>query len=153
MNDLETRFRSIRLVADTKFDSDDCSSLLIKCRRAHTVWDDQLFIPVGISDFERIRELDYYYVDKTGLIKTLLRGEMDQVTLITRPRRFGKKMAMNMLNSFLDIRKDSRHLFKGLEIFDEVEICEKWMNQYPTLFLSFKDVYGSTFENTFNFLK
>lgn len=110
-------------------------------------------IPVGISDFERIRELNYYYVDKTGLIKTLLQGEMDQVTLITRPRRFGKTMAMNMLNSFLDIRKDSRHLFEGLEIFDEIEICEKWMNQYPTLFLSFKDVDGTIFENAFNFLK
>lgn len=56
-----------------------------------------LNIPVGISDFERIRELNYYYVDKTGLIKTLLQGEMDQVTLITRPRRFGKTMAMNMM--------------------------------------------------------
>ena len=102
-------------------------------------------IPVGISDFERIRELDYYYVDKTGLIKTLLRGEMDQVTLITRPRRFGKTMAMSMLNSFLDIRKDSRELFEGLEISKETAICERWMNQYPTLFLSF--------ENAFNFLK
>lgn len=112
-----------------------------------------LNIPVGISDFERIRELNYYYVDKTGLIKTLLQGEMDQVTLITRPRRFGKTMAMNMLNSFLDIRKDSRHLFEGLEISDETEICEKWMNQYPTLFLSFKDVDGTIFENAFNFLK
>lgn len=56
-----------------------------------------LNIPVGISDFERIRELNYYYVDKTGLIKTLLQGEMDQVTLITRPRRLGKTMAMNMM--------------------------------------------------------
>ena len=70
-----------------------------------------LNIPVGISDFERIRELNYYYVDKTGLIKTLLQGEMDQVTLITRPRRFGKTMAMNMVASFLDIRKDSKELF------------------------------------------
>ena len=112
-----------------------------------------LNIPVGISDFERIRELDYYYVDKTGLIKTLLRGEMDQVTLITRPRRFGKTMAMSMLNSFLDIRKDSRELFKGLEISKEAAICERWMNQYPTLFLSFKDVDGTTFENAFNMLK
>ncbi|WP_410072693.1 AAA family ATPase [Anaerostipes sp.] len=112
-----------------------------------------LNIPVGISDFERIRELDYYYVDKTGLIKTLLRGEMDQVTLITRPRRFGKTMAMSMLNSFLDIRKDSRGLFEGLEISKETAICERWMNQYPTLFLSFKDVDGSIFENAFNFLK
>ena len=112
-----------------------------------------LNIPFGISDFERIRELDYYYVDKTGLIKTLLRGEMDQVTLITRPRRFGKTMAMSMLNSFLDIRKDSRELFEGLEISKETAICERWMNQYPTLFLSFKDVDGSIFENAFNFLK
>lgn len=56
-----------------------------------------LNIPVGISDFERIRELNYYYVDKTGLIKTLLQGEIDQVTLITRPRRFGKTMAMNTM--------------------------------------------------------
>lgn len=112
-----------------------------------------LNIPVGISDFERIRELDYYYVDKTGLIKALLRGEMDEVILITRPRRFGKTMAMSMLNSFLDIRKDSGHLFEGLEISKETAICERWMNQYPTLFLSFKDVDGSTFENAFNFLK
>ena len=78
-----------------------------------------LNIPVGISDFERIRELNYYYVDKTGLIKTLLQGEMDQVTLITRPRRFGKTMAMNMLNSFLDIKiadiclKDLRYLMRS----------------------------------------
>ena len=112
-----------------------------------------LNIPVGISDFERIRELNYYYVDKTGLIKTLLHGEMDQVTLITRPRRFGKTMAMNMVASFLDIRKDSKELFDGLEISKEKEICKNWMNQYPTLFLSLKDVDGTTFENAFNMLK
>ena len=112
-----------------------------------------LNIPVGISDFERIRELNYYYVDKTGLIKTLLQGEMDQVTLITRPRRFGKTTAMNMVASFLDIRKDSKELFDGLEISKEKEICKNWMNQYPTLFLSLKDVDGTTFENAFNMLK
>ena len=112
-----------------------------------------LNIPVGISDFERIRELNYYYVDKTGLIKTLLQGEMDQVTLITRPRRFGKTMAMNMVASFLDIRKDSKELFDGLEISKEKEICKNWMNQYPTLFLSLKDVDGTTFENAFNMLR
>ena len=112
-----------------------------------------LNIPVGISDFERIRELNYYYVDKTGLIKTLLQGEMDQVTLITRPRRFGNTMPMNMVASFLDIRKDSKKLFDGLEISKEKEICKNWMNQYPTLFLSLKDVDGTTFENAFNMLK
>ena len=110
-------------------------------------------IPVGISDFERIRKLNYYYVDKTGLIKTLLQGEMDQVTLITRPRRFGKTMAMNMFASFLDIRRDSKDLFDGLDISEEKAICKNWMNQYPTLFLSLKDVDGTTFENAFNMLK
>lgn len=110
-------------------------------------------IPVGISDFERIRELDYCYVDKTGLIRTLLQGEMDQVMLITRPRRFGKTLAMSMLASFLDVRKDSKQLFYGLEIAKESKICEQWMNQYPTLFLSLKDVDGTTFENALEFLK
>ena len=110
-------------------------------------------LPVGISDFERIRELDYCYVDKTGLIKTLLQDEMDQVMLITRPRRFGKTLAMSMLNSFLDIRKDSKQLFHGLEIAKESGICERWMNQYPTLFLSFKDVSGMTFENALAMLR
>ena len=86
-----------------------------------------LNIPVGISDFERIRELDYYYVDKTGLIKTLLRGEMDQVTLITRPRRFGKTMAMSMLNSFLDIRKDLLYrFFEGHASVEEMKSIKEW---------------------------
>lgn len=62
-------------------------------------------------------------------------------------------MAMNMFASFLDIRKDSKNLFDGLEISEEREICKNWMNQYPTLFLSLKDVDGTTFENAFNMLK
>ena len=77
---------------------------------------------------------------------------MDQV-LITRPRRFGKTLAMSMLASFLDVRKDSKQLFYGLEIAKESKICKQWMNQYPTLFLSLKDVDGTTFENALEFLK
>ena len=110
-------------------------------------------IPVGISDFERIRENNYYYIDKSGLLIDMLKEEMDQVMLITRPRRFGKTLGMSMFSSFLDIRKDSGKLFKGLKIAEHKDICQNWMNKYPTLFLSFKDVDGMNFENAFALLK
>ena len=113
----------------------------------------QINIPVGISDFERIRENKYYYIDKTGLLINMLKEEMDQVILITRPRRFGKTLGMSMLASFLDIRRDSRKMFEGLKVTEKPEICKKWMNQYPTLFLSFKDIDGTNFENAFGLLK
>lgn len=73
-----------------------------------------LNIPVGISDFEKIRKNQYYYIDKTGLINSLLQNEPAEVTLITRPRRFGKTLAMSMVASFLDIRKKNQKLFEGL---------------------------------------
>ena len=107
----------------------------------------KLNIPVGVSDFEELRKRDYYYVDKTGLIFDLLKNSAAKVTLLTRPRRFGKTLAMSMLESFLDIRRNSRELFDGLQIMNRTEICEKWMNQYPVLFLSLKDVEGTSFEN------
>lgn len=84
----------------------------------------QLKIPVGVSDFRKIRENGYYYMDKSGLIEELLKTDATEVTLITRPRRFGKTLGMSMLDNFLDIRKDS-----------------------------FKDVDGSTFENAMGLLK
>lgn len=99
-------------------------------------------IPVGISAFSEIRRNGYYYVDKSGLISELLETEAVKVTLITRPGRFGKTLAMNMLADFLDIEKNSRILFEGLEISEKTELCEKWMNRCPTIFLSFKDVDG-----------
>ena len=77
-----------------------------------------LKIPVGISDFTKIRENGYYYIDKTELICSLLEPEPAEVMLITRPRRFGKTLGMSMLASFLDIRKDSGSLFEGLEILE-----------------------------------
>ena len=113
----------------------------------------QLKIPVGVSDFRKIRENGYYYMDKSGLIEELLKTDATEVTLITRPRRFGKTLGMSMLDNFLDIRKDSRYLFSGLKISQNQELCRKWMNQWPTLFLSFKDVDGSTFENAMGLLK
>mgnify|MGYP000089105822 CR=1 FL=1 len=86
-----------------------------------------LNIPVGISNFEKIRNNGFYYVDKTGLIEELLKTEAE-VTLITRPRRFGKTLGMSMLESFFDIRKNSRKLFEGLEIARQSELCSKWIN-------------------------
>ena len=104
-----------------------------------------LKIPVGISDFAKIQNYGYYYADKTGLIADLLEKETAEVTLITRPRRFGKTMGMSMLANFFDIRKDSKAMFEGLEISKNAALCSEWMNQWPVLFLTFKDVDGLTF--------
>ena len=104
-----------------------------------------LKIPVGISDFAKIRNYDYYYVDKTGLITDLLEKETAEVTLITRPRRFGKTMGMSMLANFFDIRKDSKAMFAGLEISKNAALCKEWMNQWPVVFLSFKNIDGDKF--------
>ena len=104
-----------------------------------------LKVPVGISDFAKIRKYQYYYVDKTGLIEDLLEKETAEVTLITRPRRFGKTMGMSMLANFFDIRRDSQAMFEGLEISKNEALCSEWMNQWPVLFLTFKDVDGLTF--------
>lgn len=72
-----------------------------------------------------------------------------QVTLITRPRRFGKTLGMSMLSEFFDIRKESRELFEGLSIVAEKSLCESWMNQYPTVFLSLKSVDGLDFAKAY----
>ena len=110
-------------------------------------------LPIGTSDFEKIRKTGCYYVDKTALIGEVLKTPGVQVMLITRPRRFGKTLGMDMLANFFDIRKDSKALFEGLEVSKDLALCEQWRNQYPTLFLSFKDVDGLCFENAFALLK
>lgn len=112
-----------------------------------------LKIPVGISDFEKIRKNQYYFVDKSGLIEELLNTESNEVTLITRPRRFGKTLGMSMLASFFDIRRDSSELFRGLKISQKEELCQKWMNQYPVLFVTFKDVDGIDFQSAKEMLR
>ncbi len=105
-------------------------------------------IPVGISNFEKIRDGDFYYVDKTGLIAEILQ-EKAEVTLITRPRRFGKTLGMSMLESFFDIRKDSRKWFEGLEIRKHQTMCDAWMNQYPTISISFRQIEGLCFDDAY----
>lgn len=110
-------------------------------------------IPVGRSSFADIRKNAYYFVDKSNLIGELLKTDATQVTLITRPRRFGKTLNMSMLSEFFDIRKDSKQLFEGLDITENRELCKIWMNQYPTLFLSFKDIEGNSFNSAFGMMK
>ncbi len=104
-----------------------------------------LKIPVGRSGFTDIRENHYYFIDKSGLIEELLRTDATQVTLITRPRRFGKTLGMSMLSAFFDIRRSGAELFKGLAIAENEALCDAWMNQYPVLFLSFRSVDGLDF--------
>ena len=110
-----------------------------------------LNIPVGVSDFEKIRKNEYYYIDKSGLIEDLLKRTAE-VTLITRPRRFGKTLGMSMLANFFDIRKNSKEIFEGLEICDHQTLCSEWMNQYPTIFVSFRQVDGLNFNGAYDML-
>lgn len=110
-------------------------------------------IPIGISEFEKIRKNDYYYVDKTELIQALVKTEPAEITLFTRPRRFGKTLVMSMLASFFDIRRDSRDLFEGLKIAEDQKLCELWMNQWPVIFLSLKDAGGESFEDAYGLLQ
>ena len=109
-------------------------------------------LPYGIDNFAKVRESNCYYIDKTRFIKELLSETFD-VNLITRPRRFGKTLTMSMLAEFFDIRKDSRKLFEGLEIAKDTEFCAEWMNQWPVLFLTLKDVQGQTFDSAYGMVQ
>ena len=93
-------------------------------------------LPIGVSDFAKVREQDSYYVDKTMLIAEWLKAQTE-VTLITRPRRFGKTLNMTMLREFFDITKDSEALFAGLAV--QSTAYRQEMNQWPVIYLSFKD--------------
>ena len=106
-----------------------------------------LKLPVGIDDFRKLRESEFYYVDKTRLIEQLLLN-WSEVTLFTRPRRFGKTLNMSMLKSFFDIGTDEA-LFDGLYISGNRELCDEYMGKYPVIFLSLKGVEGLTYEEAF----
>ena len=110
-------------------------------------------VGVGESDFATLRRSGKYYVDKTAIMYELVEETENKVTLFTRPRRFGKTLMMSMLSNFFSIRKDSREIFEGLKVTAYKEFCEKWMNQSPVLFLSYKDVEAETFEGAYRMLK
>ena len=107
-----------------------------------------LKLPVGIENFEEIRKLGFYYIDKTRLIEQLLQG-WGKVTLFTRPRRFGKTLNMSMLKSFFEIGTD-KTLFDGLYISGNKVLCDEHMGKYPVIFLSFKGVEGLTYDEAFD---
>lgn len=104
-------------------------------------------VVIGKQDFASLREHDYFYIDKTGLIEAWWEAG-DDVTLITRPRRFGKTLNMSMLKSFFDIGTD-KALFDGLYISGNKELCDEYMGKYPVIFLSLKGVEGLTYEEAF----
>ena len=110
-------------------------------------------IAVGDESFDEIRKAGLYYVDKTELLYDLVGRTDNKVTLFTRPRRFGKTLNMSMMESFFDINRDSKAVFEGLDITRHEEFCSEWMNQYPVLFISFKDVDGLDFESAYDKLK
>ena len=106
-------------------------------------------IGVGKSDFAKLRKNNCYYIDKTEILSEIIKSN-DEVFLFTRPRRFGKTLMMSMMENFFNIAKDSRDIFEGLSIMNHPEFCEKYMNQYPVIFVSFKDAYGENFDEAYN---
>lgn len=108
-------------------------------------------LPVGIDQFDKLIKSDFYYVDKTRLIEQLLQN-WGEVNLFTRPRRFGKTLNMSMLKSFFEIGTD-KTLFDQLYIAANKELCEEYMGQYPVIFLSLKGVDGLNFEEAKSMLK
>ena len=99
----------------------------------------------GIDTFRGIRENNLCYIDKSMLLSEFLNNIPQQVSLITRPRRFGKTLALDMMYEFFDITKDSIALFKDLEIYKDASLCNAWMNKYPTIFISFQDIEGDSY--------
>ena len=102
-------------------------------------------LPVGVENFEEIITENFYYVDKTAMIRELL-NRWSKVNLFTRPRRFGKSLNMSMLKSFLEIGCD-RSLFDGLEISREEKLCEEYMGAFPVISISLKDVDGADYNS------
>ena len=101
-------------------------------------------LPMGIENFREMRTGEFYYIDKTGLIKTLLENP-GKVNLFTRPRRFGKTLNMSMLKYFFEIGSDTT-IFDGLEIAGEKELCEKYMGKFPVISITLKGATGQNFE-------
>ena len=105
-------------------------------------------ILLGTRTFRKMRE-DRTYVDKTGFISEFLSGARADVSLITRPRRFGKSLLLNMLWEFFDMTRDSRELFDGLTVSKNKHICSQWMNKYPVIYLSLNEIKTESFEESY----
>lgn len=113
----------------------------------------QMNIRSSYDSFRDLRENDSYYIDKTEIIEEFLIRRFDKTVMFTRPRRFGKTLTMTMFRDFLDIRQDSMSLFSDLKIMEYPDVVEKYMNKYPVIFISLKEVFGEDFDSVFNNLK
>ena len=114
--------------------------------------EDRIRLAIGCSDFRSIISRDCYYIDKTSSISSIIRDGSDAIQF-TRPRRFGKTTFQSMLCAFFDIREDSRDIFSGLDIMDDKEAVDNWMNRYPVIYLSFKDIDGLELNMALDVLK
>lgn len=105
-------------------------------------------LPVGIEDFRKLRTENFYYIDKTAMIRGLLE-KWGKVNQFTRPRRFGKTLNMSMLKEFFEIGSD-KAIFDGLEISNEKKLCEEYMGQFPVVSITLKNVDGLTYQSAYN---
>ena len=108
-----------------------------------------MFVNESCDSFRELIESGAYYVDKSDMLKEYLQDNFKKVVLFARPRRFGKTLTMTMFRDFLDIRQDSRKLFEGLKVMDCPEFTDEYMNQYPVIYCSFKEITGDSTEQVF----
>ena len=99
------------------------------------------------DSFRNLIERGAYYVDKTNIIQEYLEDHFDRAVMFARPRRFGKSLTMTMFRDFLDIRQDSKEIFSGLKIMEYPDVVRNYMNQYPVVFISLKEVFGFDFND------
>ena len=115
-----------------------------------------LHLPYCKCDFKTIVKQNYYFVDKTRYLKSVFQDDPSQVLLITRPRRFGKTLTMNMFEAFLSLNYDDPNdlseqisLFKDKEIYKDKEFCENFMGKFPVILISFKGAYADTYTDAY----
>ena len=108
-------------------------------------------LPIGVENFEDFSRQNYYYIDKTMFIAELLYNR-GKVNLFTRPRRFGKTLMMSMLRTFFEIGRD-QSMFDGLNIFQEKELCDKYMGQFPVISITMKSIDGDNYQEAIDALR
>ncbi len=113
----------------------------------------RLRIRASYDSFRELREDQAYYIDKTEVLQDYLVESFEKAMLFARPRRFGKTVTMTMIRDFLDIRQDSREIFEGLQIMQHPDTVRDFMNQYPVVFISLKEVFGKSFEDVLQNLR
>ncbi|MBR1642157.1 MAG: AAA family ATPase [Butyrivibrio sp.] len=101
------------------------------------------------DSFRDLRESGSYYIDKTEIIREYLEEHFEKAVMFARPRRFGKSLTMTMFRDFLDIRQESKDIFEDLKIMNYPDLVKEYMNQFPVVFLSLKEVFGNSFEAVF----